>query len=207
MSPRKAPLQRSAQLAVQHTTESTLVVDVCRGRSFSLNPILAAVWSRCDGRRSIDALADAVTVDFHAEITPEIILYAISELRRETLLVPQPGPARPCPVARRELIQYLGPDAAFLMPVLTAIVAPHATQSLGCVLADTPVRLAGGSFLNAAQVVAGQWLAGSDPDARKLRPARVKTVHQLGAANSVTLFTHTGDVLQASPSPSPLRRP
>ena len=195
------PLQRSTQLVVQRTPESTRLTDIARAhRSYSLNPVLAAIWSHCDGRRSTEALAEIVTEDFQAPISPEIILYALSELRREALLAPQPGPARPRPTGRRELVQHLGADAAYRMPVLTAIVPPSTFNSFGCVLPDTPVQLAGGSFLNAGQVVAGQWLAGFDPDAGKLRPARVKAIHQLGAPHTITLFTHSGDFLQASPS-------
>lgn len=199
------PLRRDQQLTVQILGEETLVYDERTHRACCLNRISAAVWSRCDGHHTPRDIADGVTRDMEAPVSEEIVLFALGELGRDGLL--QPATAATViderTTTRRELIRKLGLSAALLVPVITVLEVPKAAASGGgdgCVLPDTLIQLADGSELQARHLVAGQWLRGFDPVSGKLRPGRLKSVHPFCAPRIHTLFSESGEALQASPS-------
>jgi hypothetical protein len=117
----------------------TLLYDEATHRAFCLNAMAAQVWQQLDCGRSVAQIAAAVSAASCAPVTEEMILLAISELRRDGLVR---GELVPCGMAvpsRRELLHKLGAGAVMMLPAVAIIMAPKAAQAtsiIGCVDCD-----------------------------------------------------------------------
>jgi hypothetical protein len=119
------PRARQEGIVVKAVGDELLVYDLERHRAHSLNPVAAAVWRQCDGRRDPAALAAAVRAPDGTAVPELAVRYALGELGRAGLLA---GSAAEPGVTRRDLLRRLGATAAAL-PLLTSIVVPTAAQA------------------------------------------------------------------------------
>ncbi|HWB32970.1 MAG TPA: PqqD family protein [Acidobacteriaceae bacterium] len=123
-------------MTIQPMGAESLLYDEQRHMAFCLNATSAAVWRLADGTRSIAQIASAASSELSAEITPDLVCYALEELRRDGLVLPsQPTgqPAQPS-ISRRAALARLGVAGAALLPIVASIVAPTAAQAYsGCV--------------------------------------------------------------------------
>jgi pyrroloquinoline quinone biosynthesis protein D len=77
-----------------------LVLDA-EGRTLrGLNPTAARIWALCDGRRSVQAVAEAVAREFSTDVGPVLAdtLRFLEELRRKGLLEDARAPAGAAPL-------------------------------------------------------------------------------------------------------------
>jgi hypothetical protein len=123
------PSRRHEDLTVQGIGDETLVYDETRHRAFCLNATSATVWRLSDGRRTVEQIADAATIELQLPVTREIVEFALSVLRRDGLLQADSYPAGVHAVSRRALIKKLGVGAALMVPVVTAVFAPPAAHA------------------------------------------------------------------------------
>jgi hypothetical protein len=125
------PAARTRGLVFKTVASETLVYDLERHRAHSLNAVAAAVWRRCDGRRTPAAIAEAVAQELGVEVDALVVERALAQLGRSHLLL-RGAPAEPR-LGRREMLRRVGVAAA-VVPVVTSIVAPRAAdaQSAGC---------------------------------------------------------------------------
>jgi hypothetical protein len=201
------PLRRSQHLVIQMVGDDTLIYDEGTHRAVCLNRMSSAIWSRCDGQHSAADMANALTRELETPVSQSIVLLALEELRANHLIEAAGAPATPAApgATRRDLIIQLGTSAGLLIPIISAITVPKASAQMisgggGCVLADSLIQLADGTEKPAAQVMAGDWLRGYDPRTRTLSVGRVRSARPLPARKFQTLFTESGECLQASPS-------
>jgi hypothetical protein len=198
------PCQISQLVTVQTVGDETLVFDGARNRAFCLNKISGLVWTLADGRRTPAQVADAATRELMQPVSEEIVRFALSELKRDGLLLDASAMADLHAVSRRQMVVKLGKTAAIMLPIVTAVFAPKAAQAYhsggGCLLPDTPVHLADGQLMAAGTVTPGQWLRGADPASGEFHAARVASCHQFDAPQLLTFTTSTGELVKSSPS-------
>ena len=203
MALRYLPVCRRAAISVQNVASETLLYDEVRHQAFCLNAITAAVWRLANGERTPAEIAGQASGELKHPVTEEIVVYALSELKRDGLLedAREMLPAGP---TRRELVKKLGYSAAILMPVVTGVFAPRAAEAYGtgggCLLPNTLVTLADGGLIAAGLVGADDWLHGVDPSSGKFHAARVRSTHRFRAEHLLTFFTETGECVQSSPT-------
>ena len=128
------PTRRTTNLITQAAGAELLIYNEEIHKACCLNDLAAAVWSACDGSHTIAALAQAATTALQRPVSEDVVLFTLSELRRDGLLLPDAVPeAHPSP-SRRALMRKMGIGAAMMLPVVTAIMAPKAAQAYtGCV--------------------------------------------------------------------------
>ena len=136
------PKARKDSVIARDFGEEVLIYDRTRDKALCLNRTAALVWKYCNGRRSVEQIAECVGGeignDFETPIDERLVWYAISRLRREQLLEDE-GRVPPAVLAsmnghlnRRQLVRTLGLTAIVALPLVTSIVAPTAAQAATC---------------------------------------------------------------------------
>ncbi|HMG32372.1 MAG TPA: PqqD family peptide modification chaperone [Blastocatellia bacterium] len=127
----ETPKARGEGLIVQPLMDELLVYDQQRHQAHCLNSTAAAVWRLCDGRSSIDEIAERASSNLDAPVDRTIVLAALEQLGKRRLLehritLDQKG------ASRREVMRRIGLTAAVALPLVTSIVAPTAAQAATC---------------------------------------------------------------------------
>jgi Coenzyme PQQ synthesis protein D (PqqD) len=137
-----APRARTGHVVVKAVAGELLVYDLERHHAHSLNVTAAAVWRRCDGRRSLADIVRLVAGDVGSAVDEVLVRQALGQLDKARLLEERgTWVAR---LTRREALRASLVTAAAL-PLVTTIIVPrslHAQSS--CVLMS--VSLCTGPF-------------------------------------------------------------
>jgi hypothetical protein len=112
------PRARTKDLIVEHAANEILIFDTQRERAYSLKPLTAAIWERCDGKTSVEDLTDAAS-SLTAGATRDVVELALTELADLALVSGWEGSRPPARVSRRALLARV----AALVGV-TTILAP-----------------------------------------------------------------------------------
>ena len=132
------PRARAEDLVVEELDGEFLVYDTGRDKAHCLNGTAAAVWRRCDGRRTVEELGVLVAPQADPELREEIVLSTLAQLDRRNLLVESlPAGGR---ISRREMMRKAALVGAvgLSLPVVRSIVAPTAAQAATCVPSGGP---------------------------------------------------------------------
>jgi hypothetical protein len=123
------PRARSRKgLIVQTLPEETLVYDVDRSQAHCLGPVVAAVWSHCDGRSTAAGVAARVRQETGGAVDEAMVWVAVGRLADAHLL--EEKVASPGGRSRREWLK----QAALLGGLSVAsITAPLAVEAATCV--------------------------------------------------------------------------
>ena len=89
MVPDVYPVARTAGLAIREVDGETLIHDSESGTTSCLDRTTAAVWTHCDGTKSVSEIRAIVLPDSH----PDIVWIAVEQLRSMNLLVDVSLPA------------------------------------------------------------------------------------------------------------------
>ncbi|MDX1562662.1 MAG: PqqD family peptide modification chaperone [Gammaproteobacteria bacterium] len=121
-------------MIVRELGGETLVYDCDRDRAICLNAAAAAIWQRCDGATSPEAIAEALSADLAAEIDASVVWIAIHELDENDLIDgPFELPANfDAEHERRRVLKMLAAGVAAALPVISAIVVPTPAQAQSC---------------------------------------------------------------------------
>jgi hypothetical protein len=98
------PRARTKGLIIEHSADGTLIYDTEHQRAYSLEPLTAAIWTRCDGRTPLEDLA-AAGETFGVEAGQDVVDLALTELADAGLISDwerSPASAR---VSRRTLLK------------------------------------------------------------------------------------------------------
>jgi hypothetical protein len=107
-----------------------LVYDLQRNVVRRLNRVAAGIWTKCDGRRDVVAIARAVSLEIENPVDEEVVWLALLQFRKAHLLAePVPAPAGNAKVSRRELIKRMGIAA---LPLVTFMAVPTSAQAASC---------------------------------------------------------------------------
>jgi len=123
------PRARKAGLIVKGLNDEVLVYDLERDKAHSLNQSAAFVWKKCNGRRTVAEVAQALGKEFKVPADEQTVWLALEQLSKFYLL--EEKVARPAGVPRitRRDMMRIGAGAAFALPVIISIVAPTAANA------------------------------------------------------------------------------
>ena len=126
------PRARTEGLVVETLPDETLVYDLDRDKAHCLNQTASLVWRFCDGQRTTEQIARAVSRDLKHQIDERFVWLALDQLGRNNLLIDKPTATPISGINRREVIRALAISAAVAVPVVASIVAPVPAQAGTC---------------------------------------------------------------------------
>jgi hypothetical protein len=133
------PRARSNDLLVQDAQNELVIYDTRTDKAYVLNPSAAAVWRACNGKRSVQEIAQYLN-----QTTPtdeQAVYYALAQLDD---LLEQPTRNGFTGMSRRQFLKRAGVVAtAAAIPVVVKIVAPKPAHAQSftefcCVCNNTP---------------------------------------------------------------------
>ncbi len=123
------PRARKTGLVVKGLNEEVLVYDLERDKAHSLNQSAAFVWKKCNGRRTVSEVAEAMSKEFKVPADEQTVWLALDQLSKFYLLDEKvTRPAGMPRISRRDMMR-IGAAAAFALPVVISIVAPTAANA------------------------------------------------------------------------------
>jgi len=123
-------------LVVQDVSGERLVYDSARHRVHCLDPLAAAIWEACDGRKSLQTIAEQLTDQLGHLVTTEAVVLGVDRLAQARLLDSRAaGPTR----SRRELLREArrGLGAALSLPVVATLVSPIPAEAASIIPAGS----------------------------------------------------------------------
>lgn len=128
------PKAASEDLVVQNTADELLIYNLTENRAICLNKTAALVWENCDGKSDIKTITERVEVKLSAPIQEDLILFALSQLKKEGLLIdPENIQNGFGELSRRDAVKKIGFASMVALPIVSAIVAPKAAFAQSCV--------------------------------------------------------------------------
>jgi hypothetical protein len=121
----------SDRIIAKEIETETLLYDERTHRAWCLNRSSACIWRLCDGRRTVQQIADAAGSELGSAVSEDLVLLALAELREKELLEESSAAMLPDDMSRRAMIGRAGIAAVALLPVIAAITAPTAAAQLG----------------------------------------------------------------------------
>ena len=121
------PRARRTGILVQEVAGETLLYDLDRHRAHCLGPLLAEVWRRCNGRRSLPQIAGAVERATGQPMDEHALAVALRRLARAKLLEDAAVPAAP---GRRDLLKKAAAVAGLTR---VSVSSPRASAAASCV--------------------------------------------------------------------------
>ena len=124
------PIARRARLLVRELAEEVVVYDEERHRAHCLNRTAAIVWKSCDGKTTVNGIAERVGERLSARVPDEVVWLALEQLAGFGLLASE-SPRRESanPISRRGMLRRLGVAAAVSLPLVTSVVSPTAAEA------------------------------------------------------------------------------
>lgn len=116
------PLARQQNLVVQPAADELLVFDTTTDKAYVLSPSAAAVWRACDGKRSVQEIANYLNQT--VPTNEQVVWYALRQLN-DLLQEPVALPNEIAGISRRQFLKRAGLVAgAAAIPVVVTLVAP-----------------------------------------------------------------------------------
>lgn len=124
------PTARAERLVVQATGEGMLVYDKDQDQLHELNPVAMAVWNACDGRRSVEDVAEEATAAVGIAINAPVVKLAFTKLEDANLLAAPLAPElRWKAHDRRRFLKRTAAAGLAALPVIVSISAPQAAAA------------------------------------------------------------------------------
>jgi hypothetical protein len=122
MTNKRLPLARRDELDIQSVGGETLVYDKRTDKAYVLSPSAAAVWRACNGKRSVEDIANYLSRE--NPTTEQVVWYALGQLN-DLLAEPVTVPSAYAKLSRRQFLQRAGlVGGAVAIPIVVSIVAP-----------------------------------------------------------------------------------
>jgi hypothetical protein len=128
------PKARQDKLLVQAVGDELVVYDQERHHAHCLNPSAALVWRYCDGQTSIAEITMRLRDELNLPSDDQFVWQALDQLERARLLRNAvTPPSTGTNISRREMIgRLLSAGAVLLLPVVTSILVPTASEAQSC---------------------------------------------------------------------------
>lgn len=123
------PRSRKAGLVVKPLNDEVLVYDLERNKAHALNQSAAFIWKKCNGRRSVAEVAQALRKEFKVPADEQTVWLALEQLSKFNLLDEKVARPAGIPQLSRRQMMRIGAAAAFALPVIVSIVAPTAANA------------------------------------------------------------------------------
>jgi hypothetical protein len=123
----------SNRLILKEVDTETLLYDERSHKAWCLNRSSACIWHLCNGRNTVQQIATQASAQLGSPVSEDLVLFTLTELRSQNLLLPDSSSPLPDGITRREMMGRAGLAAAALLPVIAAITAlpPAAAASVG----------------------------------------------------------------------------
>jgi hypothetical protein len=117
-------LRRTAELTTEKIAEETIVYDERTHQAHCLNRAAGFIWTHCDGRTSLEEIADRMPAALGLPPDTAIVQMAVTDLAKAGLLEEAPETRRDS--SRRQMIRRLAYAgcAASALPAISSILAP-----------------------------------------------------------------------------------
>jgi hypothetical protein len=126
------PGARKEGVLVQELADDMLVYDLEDHKAHCLNKMAALVWEQCDGKNSVQDIAEKVGKKLDQPVDEDLVWFALDQLGNAKLLDKKIAPQLEKPrMSRRALIKRAGIAAMIAIPVVTSILAPDAIAGTG----------------------------------------------------------------------------
>jgi hypothetical protein len=125
------PTARKSGLVVQEMADEVLVYDLNTNKAHCLNQTAASVWKACDGKTSVQEIAEF----FGTGSNEDLVWLAIDQLSESNLLEFEVQ-SKFHGQSRRDVLKKIGLASMVAIPVIASLVAPPnalAAQSCRCV--------------------------------------------------------------------------
>ena len=117
------PTARTEDLVVTHSTDETLVYDELSHHIHRLNAVSTAVWNACDGRRTVNSIANHLRSEHRMPASDQSVRLALQLLLEANLLQTT---TQPTAISRRKVSKMI---AAGAVPAIISISAPRASAA------------------------------------------------------------------------------
>lgn len=131
MSNSQVPVARKQGLVVQEMPEEVLIYDLDANKAHCLNQTAAFVWKSCDGRNSVETIAELLEKEFSQKVNEDLVWLAIDQLSKERLLEREVRTDL-SGMTRREVIKRIGFTAAVALPVVAMLSFPNNALANTC---------------------------------------------------------------------------
>lgn len=129
------PLGRQTELVVQELHGELLIYDLKIHKAFCLNETAALVWQACDGTKTVFEISRQLNKKFKTPFPEDLVWLALSELKKENLLVNGEEVANKLEgLSRREVIRKIGFASLITLPAIASLVAPTAASAQSVVV-------------------------------------------------------------------------
>ena len=125
------PLARTENLVVQDMPDEVLIYNLQTNKAFCLNKSAAAVWKKCDGRKTVSEIAQSLKNEFKSPVNEDFVWLAIDQLTKDDLMArelqsPTVG------LSRREVMRRVGIASLIALPLVGSLMAPTAAHAVNC---------------------------------------------------------------------------
>ncbi len=131
-SQQRLPVARREGLLIETLPDEVLVYDLVRKKAHCLNQTAALIWKHCDGKTSIEEMANTLQKQSSANFDEDAVWYGLKQLGKARLLDGDfTRPSEELGLSRRELVKRIG--LAVSVPLVISVLAPNASAVLSCV--------------------------------------------------------------------------
>lgn len=132
------PAARTAGIVVQDSSDEVLVYDMESDKAHCLNQTAAAVWKACDGKTSVNDIAEIISSKAGERVPEDLVWLAIDQLSEHNLLE-RSVQSKFAGESRRSVIKKIGFASMVALPVIASLVAPQSVlASASCVCSGEP---------------------------------------------------------------------
>lgn len=127
---KNTPLSRQSNLVVQEMDKELLIYDLSDNKAYCLNETSALVYQLSDGKRTVQEIADSMSIKLKTLVNEDFVLLALNELKRDGLIENSDELknyfAR---ITRRELINKVALVSMISLPLVVSLAAPRAAEA------------------------------------------------------------------------------
>lgn len=125
------PKTREKGIVIQNLDDEILVYDLESNKAFCLNKTTSAIWQKCTGELSVEAIVPEVQKDFGTSVTKELVALAIEQLKNDNLLESGENVSTILDgLSRREMVRRVGFMSVVALPLVSSLVAPNAINAM-----------------------------------------------------------------------------
>jgi hypothetical protein len=124
------PKTRYSNIVQQELGSEVLIYDLIGNKAFCLNRTSALVYQLADGTKTVAEIGDLMSVRMKTKVPEDLVWFALNELGTNNLLENEAEVSNHfAGLSRREIVKRVGLASMVLLPVISSLVAPPASQA------------------------------------------------------------------------------
>jgi hypothetical protein len=127
---KNTPQSRQNNLVVQELESELLIYDLSTNKVYCLNETSGLVYQLADGKRTVEEIADAMSVKLKTLVNAEFVRLALHELNGNGLIAnADEMKSYFAGINRREAVKKIGLASMIALPLVSSVVAPNAASA------------------------------------------------------------------------------